>query len=216
MKRSGSCSCIRVVAVGLLAGLMTAAGPAVGSAAASYPAACSLMGEHDIAKVFELQEAFVEDIVARAPGNPGGVVQIHCRGVAWKGRKPKSTTRQRRALLAGTLAQLRVETWIPDPGPYESTWLANMPGQVEALKERAEAQFLDGPRGGSTFGLPHFAADGAIGYELDTAKTTKLRALWWKATTGEIVAFTIEEARGRSAVFSLMALAARIVPAVRS
>lgn len=216
MIRSRRSSRIKIATVGVLAALTTIAGPAVGSAAASDPTACGLMTGHDIAKLFELQEAFVENTVPLEPGNPAGVLSVRCKGFAWKGHGPKTAALRRRALLAGTLAQIRVETWVPDPGPYESTWLGNMPGQVEALKERAEAQFLDGPRSGSSFGLPHFGADGAIGYELDTAKTTKLRALWWKATTGEIVAFTIREARGRSAVFSLMALAARIVPGIRS
>jgi hypothetical protein len=214
MNRSSRSSCIRIVIVGLLSAVMTAAGPAVGSANASDATACGLMTQHEMAKAFDLQEALFENTVLREPGNPAGVVHVRCRASAWKGEKPMNATQRRRALLSGTFAQMRIETWVADPGPYEGAWLANFPHKLEGLKERAEAQFLNGSLKGSTFAPPHYGAEGAIGYKADTAKTTKVRAFWWTAATGEIVSFTIEEARGRPAVSSLKTLAARMVPGV--
>lgn len=205
---------VRLFTAGLLAAALSAAGPAAGSAAASDATACGLITQHDLAKAFGLKEATVEDTALREPGNPAGVVRVRCRASAWKGKQPMGRAGQRRALLAGTFARIRVETWVTDPGPYEGAWLASFPRKLEGLQARAKAQFVEGSRSGSTFAPPLYGAEAALAYRADTAKTTRLRAFWWRARSGELISFTLEAAKGLPVLSALRTLAARMVPGI--
>lgn len=200
-------------AAAVVAGL-TITGPAAGSALASDATACGLMTQHEMAKAFGLKETVIHNFVLREPGNPAGLLHIRCKAFSWAGSMPGNSTQRRAALLEGNFAPMRIETWVPDPGPYEKTWLANFPRKLEGLKQRARQQFLEGRLDGSTFVPPHFGAEGAIGYKAKMAKTTKIRALWWTASTGDLISFTVEEANGKPILAALRTLAATMVPGV--
>ena len=189
-------------------------GLAAAPAAASDADACGLVTQHEMAKAFDLTNAIPHRVVLRAPGNPAGVVHVRCRAFAWSGPKPTNAARRRAGLLAGTVANFRIETWVADSGPSAQTWLANFPKKLEGLKSRAKAQFIEGTLRGTTFAPPRFGAEAASGYLAITGGTRKIRAFWWNRSSGTLVSFNVVEARGKPLAASVRQLAAKIVPGV--
>jgi hypothetical protein len=187
---------------------------AAAPAAATNADACGTITQHTMAKAFGLTDAVQHKSVLRAPGTPAGVIHIRCRAVAWSGAKPTNSARRRAGLLAGTVAEARIETWVADSGPAAETWLANFPKKLEGLKSRAKAQFIEGALHGSSFVPPRFGAESALGYQATSGGTRKLRAFWWNQSSGTLISFNIVEARDKPIVASLRALASRIVPGV--
>ncbi|HEY5052149.1 MAG TPA: hypothetical protein VII45_01935 [Solirubrobacterales bacterium] len=183
-------------------------------AAASDADACGLVTQHETAKAFDLTNSIPHHVLLRAPGNPAGVVHVRCRAFAWSGPKPTNAARRRAGLLAGTVANLRIETWVADSGPSAQTWLANFPKKLEGLKSRSKAQFIEGALRGTSLRLPHFGAEAAIGYQATSGGTRKLRAFWWDSSSGTLVSFNAVETRDKPLVAGLRELASKIVPGV--
>lgn len=201
----------------LVAAMLAALGStglAAAPAAASDADACGLITQHEMAKAFGLTDAIPHHAVLREPGNPAGVVHVRCRAFAWSGPKPTNTARRRAGMLAGNVAETRIETWVTDPGPYAQNWQANFPKKLEGLLSRAKAQFVEGALHGTSFRPPHFGAEDAIGYQAASGGTRKLRAFWWNRSSGTLISFNVIEARGKPIVASAQQLAAKIVPGV--
>jgi hypothetical protein len=201
----------------LVAAMLAALGStglAAAPAAASDADACGLITQHAMAKAFGLTDAIPHHSVLRAPGNPAGVVHVRCKAFAWSGAKPTNAARRRAGMLAGNVAEMRIETWVTDPGPSAQNWQANFPKKLEGLLSRAKAQFIEGALHGTSFRPPHFGAEDAIGYQAMTGGTRKLRAFWWNRSNGMLISFNAEEARDKSLAASVRQLAAKIVPGV--
>lgn len=201
------------LAIATLAGLGSL-GLAAAPAAASDADACGLVTQHTMAQAFDLANAVQHKAVLRAPGNPAGVVHVRCRAFAWRGPKPTNAARRRAGLLAGTVANMRIETWVADSGPSAQTWLANFPKKLDGLKSRAKAQFIEGALHGTTFAPPRFGAEAAIGYQAITGGTRKIRAFWWNRSSGTLISFNVEGARDKPLLASVRQLASKIVPGV--
>jgi hypothetical protein len=189
-------------------------GLAAAPAGASDADACGLITQHEIAKAFELSGAVWHNTVLRAPGNPAGIIHIRCRAFTWSGAKPTNPARRKSGVLAGTVANLRIETWVADSGPAAQTWLANFPKKLDGLRSRAEAQFIEDSLHGTSFRPPRFGAEAAIGYQATSGGTRRLRAFWWSRSSGTLVSFNVVEARDKPIVAAVRQLAAEIVPGV--
>jgi hypothetical protein len=201
-----------ILAIALLAIGSTSfsAAPAI----AANADACGVVTQHTMARAFGLTDAIPHKAVLRAPGNPAGVIHIRCRAFAWSGRKPANAAQRRAGLLAGTVAEFRIETWVADSGPSAQTWLANFPKKLDGLRSRAKAQFLEGGLEGTTLRLPLFGAEAATGYQGIKGGTKKLRAFWWNRSTGTLISFNAVEARNKPLAASVRNLAAKVVPGV--
>jgi hypothetical protein len=187
---------------------------AAAPAAATNADACGTITQHTMAKAFGLTDAVQHKSVLREPGTPAGVIHIRCRAFAWSGAKPTNSARRRAGLLAGTVAEMRIETWVADSGPSAQTWLANFPKKLAGLRSRARAFFIDGPLHGSLFAPPHYGAEAASGYQGATTALNKVRAFWWTRTTGTLISINLIESRDQPSLASLRALAEKIVPGV--
>lgn len=202
-----------VLAIAALA-MLGSAGLGATPAAAANADACGVVTQHTLATAFGLSDAIPHKAVLREPGNPAGVIHTRCRVLAWKGAKPNNAEQRKAGLLAGTVAELRIEAWVADSGPSAQTWLANFPKKVEGLKSRAKAQFIEGSLDGTSFKPPPFGAQSALGYKATVGGRQKLRAFWWNRQTGMLLSFNATEARGKPLVSSIQQLAAKIVPGV--
>lgn len=195
---------------GLLAALLGAS-PAL----ATNGDACGVVTQHTLARAFGLTSAIEHKTVVRGPGNPAGVIQNRCEAFAYKGSKPATSAKRRAALLAGTGAELKVETWVADSEPSAEAWLADFPRKLAALKQQAKSQFVDGPLHGSTYKPPTFGAEAAIGYQGRADATRKVRAFWWDRGAGTLIAVNAVEAKSEPLRASMRTLMAGIVPGVR-
>lgn len=176
--------------------------------------ACGAVTQYTIAKAFGLASVLEHKALLRDAGNAAGVIQEHCEAFAYRGPKPTTSAKRKDALLAGTGAELKIETWVTDTGPAGAIWLANFPKKLEALRGQAKAQFVEGPLGGSAYNPPRFGAEASIGYQGIIGATGKIRALWWDRNSGTLILVNGVVAKSkplRSAVRSLMS---DIVPAV--
>lgn len=204
---------VKLMAVALFATLASAAASAA-PAIASNADACGVVTENALAQAFGLDRVSEQKALLRAPGNRAGVVHDRCRVLAWKGRRPTTAREERAGLRAGTVAKARIETWVADPGPAEQKWMENLPEKLEGLRMRAKAEFIEGAKPGSSFQLPPFGADAAIGYQLATGGLRKLRAFWWNERSGSIVSMNLVERRNRTIAETVRRLGAKIIPGV--
>ena len=185
-----------------------------GQALAANADACGVVTQHTMAKAFGLSTTIQHKTVVRRPGNPAGVIQERCESFAYKGPKPATSAARRAALLAGSGAEINIETWVADSGPAAEVWLSNFPKKLQALKSQSRAQFLGAPLHGSTFKVPTFGAEASIGYQGATAKTKKVRELWWVRSDGTLIMVTAVEAKSKPLRGSLRTLMSGIVPGV--
>lgn len=200
--------------VAAMLAVLGSTGLAAAPASASNADACGLVTQHTMARAFDLTNSVQHKSVLRAPGNPAGVIHVRCRAFAWSGQKPTNAARRHAGLLAGTVANYRIETWVADTGPAAQTWLANFSKKLDGLRSRAKAQFTEGALSGTSFRPPRFGAEAALGYQATSGGTRKLRAFWWNRSTGTLISFNIVEGRDKPAVASLRELASKIVPGV--
>jgi len=201
-------------ALGATVASLLAAGIGATPALAANADACGVLTQHTMAKAFELTNTIDHKTVLSGPGNPAGVIQERCQAFAYKGPKPTTSAKRRAALLAGTGAEFKIETWVADSGPSAQVWLSNFPKKLAALKSQAKATFIEGPLNGSTYKSPRFSAEASIGYQGRTGATQKVRALWWNRSTGTLLLLNAIEAKSKPLRASIRSLMSGIVPGV--
>jgi len=201
---------LAVVLLGMLGALSLLPRPA----SAANADACGVISQHTMARAFGLSNSFQQKAVLRKPGNSAGVIHARCRAFSWAGPKPNNAAERRSDLLAGKVADLRIETWVPDTGPAQANWFRNFSKKLDGLRTRAKQEFIGGDLRGASFRPPPFGADAGIGYQAVSGETKRLRAFWWDRARGTIVSFNIVEARQKPIVQSVRTLASQIVPAI--
>jgi len=184
------------------------------SAAATNADACGAITQHDMAKAFGLTDAIPHHTVLREPGNPAGVIHVRCHAFSWSGKKPNDDAQRKARVPAGTVATLRIDTWVPDQGPFEAIWRNNFQAKLEDLRSRARSLYLEGSRHGKSFQPPRFTAEGAIGYQAVVGGVRTARVFWWNRGSGSLIAMNILESPQRPLRRTVRSLAERIVPAV--
>jgi hypothetical protein len=206
----------RHIASALGAALATLLVTGVGAtpALAANADACGVVTQHTMAKTFELTTTIEHKTVLRQPGNPAGVIQERCEAFAYKGAKPTTSAKRRAALLTGTGAEIKIETWVADSGPSAQVGLSNFPTKLAAVKNQTKAQFVEGPLHGSTYKPPRFAAEAAIGYQGHSGALRKVRGIWWDRSAGTLLVATATEAKSKPLRASVRSLMAGIVPGV--
>jgi len=192
-----------------LLGATVGATPALGANAD----ACGTITQHTLAKAFELSKTIEHKALLREPGDPSGVIQERCNAFAYTGAKPTSSAKRRASLLAGTGAEVKIETWVADSGPSAEVWLANFDRKLEALKKQAKTQYVEG-LGGSTYQPARFGAEGSAGYRGNAGALRKARVIWWQRSSGTLIVMSAVEAKSKPLPASLLTLGATIVPGV--
>lgn len=172
--------------------------------------ACGIVSKGSLAKAFKLRTASTDSRLIRGPGNSAGVIRDRCVVLAWTGRRPKSPQEERRALLDGTAASLRMETWVPDDAPSAEIWRNNFATRVRELTSQARRAF----RGGREIKLPRFGVARSLGFQRVRGGLIKLRGFWWSPNQASIVAMTLIESRSAPAAQSLKTVAEKVVPEI--
>lgn len=212
MNTPGPTSSIKRVLASTALVVLCSAGLGTASATAAGGETCGWVKESSISKAFGLAETLQHNFLIKDVGNTAGVIHDRCRDFVWRGHQPGNAAQRREAILGGVGASMRMEAWVPDPGPFAGAWQMNFQDKLEGLQSRTRALFIEGPLHGSTFSPPRFGAEEAIGYQGTTKKTRKVRVFWWRPSTDVLFSATVVEARGKPAVASLMKVAAIVVP----
>jgi hypothetical protein len=203
-----------VSALGVALASIFTLGAGATPALAANADACGVVTQHTMAKAFGLTTTIQHKTVLSGPGNPAGVIHERCSAFAYKGSKPTNAAKRRAALLAGTGAEIKIETWVADSTPSAQVWLANFPQKLETLKTQAKAQFVNGPLNGSTYKPPRFSAEAAIGYQGRSGAIRKVRGLWWQRSTGTLLLVNAAQEKSKPLRASLQSLMSGIVPGV--
>jgi hypothetical protein len=143
----------------------------------------------------------------REAGPTGGVAYARCTVFVWSGGAPKS---QQQAVEKGTGALVVFETWVPAPGPNESSWDMDGYGpqvdqQVLGCKSVAQHPH------GHTVPLPLDGAQGSYG-AAGVAIGLNVCGVWHRDDADRIITMTLKESQHRHAVKDLTTIANIVVP----
>jgi len=208
----------RFLAIAIAIATMTIAVTAFApSARAANADPCGVITQSALAGAFGLAHAEKDSTVLRSPGNSAGVLHDRCKGLAWKGTRPRSPKSEHAAIVAGTAADVRLEAWVPDESPFAERWHNNFPDKIQGLTTRARQVFVQGALHGRGIALPRFGAEHSRGFLAMVGKLVRIRALWWSTADASIVSMNVIEPRRRSVGQSLgpvTSIARRVVPAI--
>jgi hypothetical protein len=171
---------------------------------------CGVVTEFDAAHAFGFGHARKTSVALRLPGNGAGVVHVRCKLTVWDGHLPSGRRQRNLKLKNREMADLRIESWVPDQGGRADTWRANFPAKVKGLTERARSRFLGAPLDGSPLSLPKEGVPHALAFAADTDALDRARAFWWDRR-GTILSINVVQGAGNAAVPSLRRFVADLV-----
>jgi len=190
--------------------VLASAAPAAAPDANVFTDTCGLITQAEIARAFGLKDTVKHSTLVAEPGNPSGVVRNRCDAFTWRGPKPTNDKRKRESLLAGTLARLSMQTWVPDETPQAQAWRARFDETLKRLRGAASDLFLK-QLDGTRFLPPRFGAESAVGFSAVQGRTRKVRALWWSRNAKSLVVIDAVEAKGQPTVAAVKQVASLVV-----
>lgn len=190
--------------------VLACAAPAAAPAANVFTDTCGLITQAEIARAFGLKDTVKHSTLVAEPGNSSGVVRNRCDAFTWRGPKPTNDKRKREGLLAGTLARLRMQTWVPDETPQAQAWRMSFDAKLKQVRGDASGLFLKELHG-SRFSLPRFGAESTVGFSAVQGRIRKARALWWSRSAKTLIVIDAVEARGEPTVAALKQVASIVV-----
>jgi hypothetical protein len=180
-------------------------------ASAAFLDPCGLITQAELSTAFGLADVVKHNTVVGAPGNPAGVVRNRCEAFAWRGPKPTNEKRKRESLLAGTMARLTMQSWVPDEGPQAQAWrTTRFDETLKRLRGAASERFLKGLHGARSV-PPRFGADSRVAFSATAGGTRKVRAFWWSREAKSLLVFDAVEAKGQPTLASLKRVASIVV-----
>ena len=190
--------------------VLVCAAPAAAPAANVFTDTCGLITQAEIARAFGLKDTVKHSTLVAEPGNSSGVVRNRCDAFTWRGPKPTNDKRKRESLLAGTLARLSMQTWVPDETPQAQAWRMRFDATLKKMRGAASDLFLR-QLGGTRFAPERLGAESSVGFSATSGKTRRVRGLWWSRNAKTLIVIDAVEARGEPTVAALKRVASVVV-----